>query len=122
MTDADPVTIQTHGDVMVIGFRQDRIQGLEMPSLIERLMALVEPIDCPRLVLSLAGLDYVPSSFLGLIVVLNRQVNAKGGRVCLARVPPKLWQVFTLSCLDQVFREFATEDEAIASFADPGAA
>jgi len=118
MTHADPVTVDVHGDVTVIGFRHDRVQGPEVPGLIERLMTIVESLEAPRLVISLAGLEYVPSSFLGLIVVINRCVTARGGRVRLARVPPKLWQAFTLSRLDRVFRDYATEQEAVVSFAD----
>jgi anti-sigma B factor antagonist len=66
-------------------------------------------------VLDLAGVDFVDSIGLGVIVAVAKRVLAHGGQFRLARVDDRIWSVFALVGLDAVFERYAELTDATAS-------
>jgi anti-sigma B factor antagonist len=64
------------------------------------------------LVLDLAGLDFIDSTGLGVLVGVLRRVRAGGGEMRVAAAQPGIARVFSVTGLDRVFGIYPTVDEA----------
>jgi CheY-like chemotaxis protein len=75
----------------------------------------------PRIVLHVAGLEYVDSAGLGLLVrYFIRAQNVQGG-LTIAEVSPRVSEVLKITRLHSVLQPYATEADAIAAAHQPGA-
>ena len=69
-----------------------------------------------NIVLDLAGLSYINSSGLGLIINLLKQAQNVGGDIKLVHLQPDIYTLFSITSLVQVFKIFDSVDEAITDF------
>ncbi len=68
------------------------------------------------LVVDLAGVPYVDSSGLGLLIEMQHSFSAAGGRMTLIGITPEVLRVFTNTDLINFFEVHPTEAAAVASF------
>jgi len=71
-----------------------------------------------HMILNLAGVDFVDSSGLGLLVRYTMRVRNANGVLKLCGVSPQLATILTVTKLDGVFETHATEEGAIGAFFD----
>lgn len=69
-----------------------------------------------RIVVCLERVDSMDSAGLGTLIEIHRKTKAKGGRLVLAHMGPKLRQALEIARLLTLFETFPTEAEAVASF------
>ena len=69
-----------------------------------------------RIVVNLEDVNFVDSAGLGTLIEIHRKTKAKGGRLVLAHLGPKLRQALEIARLLTLFETFATEADAVASF------
>jgi anti-sigma B factor antagonist len=69
-----------------------------------------------RIVVGLEHVNSVDSAGIGALIEIQRKTKAKGGRLMLANLGPKLRQALELARLLPIFETYATEAEAVASF------
>ena len=69
-----------------------------------------------RMVVNLEQVNYVDSAGLGTLIEIHRKTKAKGGRLMLANLGPKLRQALEIARLLTIFEISATEADAVASF------
>jgi len=69
-----------------------------------------------RIVVNLEHVNSVDSAGLGALIEMHRKTKAKGGRLVLAHLGPKLRQALEIARLLTLFETFATEADALASF------
>ena len=69
-----------------------------------------------RIVIGLEHVNYVDSAGLGALIESHRKTKAKGGRLLLTNLGPKLKQALELAGLLPLFETCATEADAVASF------
>ena len=69
-----------------------------------------------RIVVNLEDVNFVDSAGLGALIEMHRKTKAKGGRLALAHLGPKLRQALEIARLLTLFETFATEADAVASF------
>jgi anti-sigma B factor antagonist len=81
------------------------------------LAVLVGEMGRSKLVLNLAPVEYMPSLALGKLVMLNRKAEAAKGRLALCHLSDAVRNVLDVTCLTPVFQIYATEQEAVDSFA-----
>ncbi len=77
------------------------------------------------LVLDLAGVDYIASVGLRVLMLASRQARAQGGTIAVAALQPLVREIFEISKFTLVFPCFASVADALASPAarpQPGAA
>lgn len=90
-----------------------------VPRLRQAVVALVGS-GSNDVVLDLAAVDFIDSVGLGGVVAVAKRVLAHGGRFRLARPEDRVWSVFTLVGLDQVFECHDDLDSATAAGSVPG--
>ena len=69
-----------------------------------------------KIVVNLEHVNSVDSAGLGALIEIHRTTKAKGGRLVLAHLGPKLRQALEIARLLTLFETFATEADAVASF------
>jgi anti-anti-sigma factor len=69
-----------------------------------------------RIVVNLEDVNFVDSAGLGTLIEIHRKTKAKGGRLMLTNLGPKLRQALEIARLMTLFETFATEADAVASF------
>lgn len=102
------------GGVAVVVPAGTVLGGPEGADLHERLQSTGMPA---RVVVDLSPLTLVNSSGLGQLVSALTTLRGLGGDLRLARVPPRVEQLFVLTRLASVFQRFPDVDAAVASFA-----
>lgn len=69
-----------------------------------------------RILVDLGGVSKMDSSGLGELVSAHNTVSQKGGRIALANLPSKLYDVLGVTRIISVFDVFDDVDEGVASF------
>jgi anti-sigma B factor antagonist len=73
-----------------------------------------------RVVLDLAGIHYIDSSGIGVIVSLFKRVRLQNGDVKLANLGGQPREIFRLLRLDKAFELYDSLEGAVAAFRNPG--
>lgn len=71
-------------------------------------------------VLDLTGVLLMDSTALGMIVWLHKQLQERGGRVCVAATRPVVVRVFELTSVDRLIRIYDSVEEAEDDLATGG--
>ncbi|MDD2718022.1 MAG: STAS domain-containing protein [Candidatus Wallbacteria bacterium] len=66
-----------------------------------------------NIIMNFRDLTYINSSGIGLLVKILREVNGAGGELRLCSLQPAILEVFKITNLNQVFKIFSTEEEAL---------
>ena len=69
-----------------------------------------------RIVIQLEHVNFVDSAGIGSLIEIHRKTKAKGGRLMLTNLGPKLRQALELAGLLTIFETCATEADAVARF------
>jgi anti-sigma B factor antagonist len=70
-----------------------------------------------KIVIDLAGTEFVSSAGWGAMVAYLKKVRANGGDIRLSAMPEKVEKVFRLMEFDSLITAFPTAEEAVKSFA-----
>lgn len=101
------------GQALVVRTRERRLDARLASEFKDRVGQLIENGHC-RIVLSLAGVDFVDSSGLGAIVSCLKKLGPAGDLV-ICEVADGVQQMFKLTRMDRVFRILPTEAEGVAA-------
>ena len=64
-----------------------------------------------------AGVEYVSSVGLRVLMLAAKQVTAQNGRIVIAALTPVVFEVFQISRFDLIFSVFDTLDSALVALA-----
>lgn len=95
------IQIETSGDVTLLRLR-GKLDAVTAPAFEQQVRALVEG-GAVRLVVDLAGLEYISSAGLRGLLLLSKLVKARAGRACLAGVEGNVRAVFEMSGFTSLF-------------------
>lgn len=78
--------------------------------------ALLALADLPgrRVILNFLGVQHLTSLALGELIRLHKRLAESGGELCLADIDPRIYELFSITRLDRLFRIFDREEEAVA--------
>jgi anti-sigma B factor antagonist len=108
------------GDISVFTCQGRIIEGPESARLGDEIGRLL-PHE-PFIVLDLAGVEFLDSAGLGLLVRMLGRVRAAGGGLKLCALPPRLTEILRMTRLQATLESYPAEAEAIAAFYDDPAA
>ena len=77
---------------------------------------MVDRDGCKSLVLDFQKVQFCSSAVIGKLVILDRKVKSKKGRLRLCAMTPEIREVFQITRLDQVLEIKDTREEALAAF------
>jgi anti-anti-sigma factor len=103
------------GEPTIVHVPGPRIRLEENDSLREDLLAHVAA-GRTALILNFHEVEFVDSSFLGLMIIVLKRVTAYGGDVRICCLQKPLESIFELMRLDRLFSVYETEEAAVQSF------
>jgi anti-sigma B factor antagonist len=111
-----PLSIQSRrvGEVVVLACRGRIVEGAESVALGQQIAGLLP--DEPCIVLDLAGIEFLDSSGIGLLVRLLNRARAAQGDLKLCRVPDRVREILRITKLAAVFDAHAADVDAIDAF------
>ena len=71
--------------------------------------------DVAALMLDFAGVEYISSVGLRVLMIASRQMRARHGRILIAGLQPIVAEIFTISRFDKVLEVFPTVRDALAA-------
>ncbi len=74
-----------------------------------------------HLIVNLAQVQHVNSTALGVLISAHTSYVRRGGQMKLCSVDKRIENIFVITKLSLVFDVYASEEQAIAGFADKGA-
>lgn len=106
---------KTYGDVLVLS-PEGRIDHANSEEFRQALGPFVERCSAngERLVLDLAGVDYISSAGLRCFMIAEKQAKAQGGTIVVAGMQPVVNEIFEISRFTLVFETFASVRDALA--------
>ena len=107
------LSVTQAGDVFVAELLDRKILDEESISAIaEQLFGLAAGADQPRIVVDFTNVGHMSSSALGMLITLHKRVREKDGQLRLCNIHPSIYEVFTITRLNEVFQICDSRDEA----------
>ncbi len=108
------------GDVTILAFTGE-FDAFNLPTISEKIDTLISK-GCTRLVFNLHLLKFINSSALGYLIKTHKRLKQLDGELVLSQ-PSKFFQttIATLG-IDQIFKIYAGDSEAVSYFAESGVA
>ena len=102
--------------VGIVRFRYSKQRSLQEYDEIEQeLSALTDDEGIRALILNLDVFDYVPSRFLGTLVMLSKKLTALGRQFAVCRMHSASQSAFLASRLDKLIAHYVSEEDARAA-------
>jgi anti-anti-sigma factor len=115
----ETIRLEQVGDVLVVRFIDDKISdATQVEKLGRELIALSESCDAPRIVIDFSNVRFFSSLAINKLIVLEKRVRAKGGKIRLSELAPALREVFGFSQLDRLFTIHDLRTDAISELSD----
>jgi anti-sigma B factor antagonist len=105
------------GDITVVRFTTARLQGEdEIRNLFRQVAVLVTDAGRRHLILNFQRVEFLDSSAVGQLIMLNRKVQGADGRLALCHLTSNTRETFETMHLTDVFNIYDAEQEALDSF------
>ncbi len=98
------VKIEYGTEVSIVTFADDNIlEDAQIKQLEHALLPVVKKNEEKRLILNFENVRFMSSAFLGLLVKIHKRVIEAGGHLQLYNLDPKIYKVFQITQLTQIF-------------------
>lgn len=123
------VSTRRFNDV-VVATASGRIDHASADALQQALAPIAAETGAAALVLDFAGIDYISSVGLRVLMMASRQMRARGARIAAVALQPVVREIFEIARFQHVIELFPTPRDALAALspaalaafdAEPGA-
>ena len=108
---------RTVGTITILAPKGYLTGGDETDELEQKIKALAEAGN-KHLIINLAETQHLNSTALGVLISAHSSYVRRGGQMKLCSVDKRIENIFVITKLSLVFDVYATEEQAIASFAE----
>jgi anti-sigma B factor antagonist len=108
---------RTVGTIAILAPKGYLTGGDETDELEQKIKALAEAGN-KHLIINLAETQHLNSTALGVLISAHSSYVRRGGQMKLCSVDKRIENIFVITKLSLVFDVYATEEQAIASFAE----
>ncbi len=109
--------IQNYAGVTVVTFQEASILDSNViDQIAEELYELTDKQHKKQMVLDFSNVKFLASHALGVLITLNKKVQAIKGTLALCSMRKDLMEVFKITRLDKVFNFYKDDTEALKSF------
>lgn len=98
---------------LVILLENESLDAKQVPEFKEKVMKLINEKNSDNIVFDLKKLQFIDSSGLGAFLSLMRQINMRGGKLCLVSMNKPVKTIFELVSMQKIFECYDTVDKAI---------
>ena len=109
------INIEKREKIDVISFVVNNINALITDEIRDRIMKVIDNSNS-KVIIDLAGVNYIDSSGFGCFLSLMKAARSNYGTLKFARPEPKVMEIFKTLHLHTVFQIFDDIDTCMASF------
>jgi anti-sigma B factor antagonist len=111
------LTVDTVGDVVVVGFVDRRIlDEANIQIIADQLFGLVDDEKQRKLLLNFGNVEYMSSAALGKLITLHKKMTGVKGKLVLCGISPQIFEVFAITKLDKIFTIKKDTDDGLKYF------
>ncbi len=103
------------GKTVVVSFREKLIYDVSAVEAVEEKMRSLLESEPQNMVINFAGVDFMVTRVINILLMALKQIRTAGGEVYLAGMNANIRRVFDIMRLDVVFKIFESEEEALAA-------
>jgi len=118
MSQESHLVLTREKDVTVVGFAEATLlDAYHVGEVSRELYALVEEAGHRKIVLDLSEIRMLSSQTLGVLLNMRQKLDPLGGKMVISGIDPKLYRVFKVTNLQNVFEFFDNRADAVKSLA-----
>ena len=106
-------TVRRHGDAVVASVKGE-IDLHNSPQVRTQLLKFLEEQKPKKLVLNLAGVPYMDSSAIAVLVEALQKMRKTGGKIHLTNLQPRVKGLLEIARLDSIFVISSDDNEALS--------
>ena len=91
------------------------LQEHDIQALENSIMPLIENSHGINLVMNFSNVKFLTSSALGLLIRISKKIYEMEGKLLLCCINPKIYQIFEITRLNEVFAIFESQELAMES-------
>lgn len=111
------ISVEYQKEVTVIRFVNEKIlEEQDIQLLQEGIMAVIEQSDGIRMVLDFSNVEFLSSAVLGMLIRVSKRIYERDGKLRLCNISPKIYEVFKITRLVEVFDIDKDVETAVAGF------
>jgi len=108
------ISIEYIEDATVIAFTNEKIlEEKDIKLLQESILSVIEQAEQIKLILDFCNVQFLSSAVLGLLIRISKKVYECGGQLGLCNIDPKIYEVFKITRLTNVFEIYRDKQSAI---------
>jgi len=113
------INVEYTENATIVTFRDEKIlQEQDIKSIQTTIFSVVEQGEKINLVLNFANVKFLSSAVLGLLIRISKKVYEQNGKLRLCDIDPKIYEIFKITRLTEVFQVHKSLDNAIQSLSD----
>jgi len=101
---------QKNGDVMTLGF-MGRLDGVSSKGAEQKILGLIDAGE-RRLILDLAGLDYISSIGLRVLMLTAKRLKTVNGKLAVCGLKPQIKKVFDIAGFGAILKIVPGREDA----------
>ena len=110
------ISLQEQDGCLVISI-DGRLDAITAPLLQSRFEEVLTP-EKPRIIVDMAGVDYISSGGLRVLMIMTKEVRAMGGGIVLAQLHPFVEDILRMSGFHTLIPAAVTREEALKLLAE----
>ena len=117
MTQVKPrISVEYAENATIVTFVDEKIlEEMDIQALQASVMSVVEEAERINLILDFCNVQFLSSAVLGLLMRISKKVYEKDGQLKLCNISPRIYEIFKITRLNQIFDIHEDVDRAIES-------
>ena len=110
------ISVQYVEDATIVTFVDEKIlEEMDIQALQTSVMSVVDEAERINLILDFCNVQFLSSAVLGLLMRISKKVYEHGGQLKLCNISPRIYEIFKITRLNQIFDIHEDVDRAIES-------
>lgn len=110
------ISVDYTENATIITFTSDKIlEETDIQLLQESIMSVIEQSDRIKLILDFGNVRFLSSAVLGLLIRISKKVYECDGQLRLCRIDPKIYEIFKITRLAEIFDTHKDLTDAVES-------
>ncbi len=109
--------VNREGDVYHIGFLDRNIlEEVYIQAIATEINRVLDEAENPKVVINFENVEHLSSAVLGTLITINNRIKEQNGQLRLANIDAKVYEIFLITKLNQIFHIYETTQQAVQSF------
>lgn len=114
------ISVQYVEDATIVTFVDEKIlEEMDIQALQTSVMSVVAEAERINLILDFCNVQFLSSAVLGLLMRISKKVYEQGGQLKLCNISPRIYEIFKITRLNQIFDIHEDVDRAVESLLSP---